>query len=200
MVASAASARPRVVIAAAVGSLLGTRMSFWGAVVVVVVAILLLVVWMAVSLVVRARQLRRPGGVVDGATPYGSLIGRSLADSVGDVTPAPSVVVFLSAGCRASDRLLRELSSPGRVDGIALAWTDLDRPGVEARWTPPGVAVLDDGPSIAARLGIRVTPFAVFVGPYGRIEAAAPIGGAGQVIKRSGDSTGPRVERLAAAG
>lgn len=145
----------------------------------------LVVTWVAIVLLVlvvahlhaRLRQLEQAdrtsqhGGPNGGGLrepPYAGLLGRSLADLVG-VSPAPRVLLVLTASCTSCRRLLADLADPSWSVPTVLAWAD---------GTPGGdlpVPVLPDGPRLAAALGVRVTPFGVVSDDGGHIIWAGPV-------------------------
>lgn len=145
----------------------------------------LVVTWVAVVLLVlvvaqlhaRLRRLERaapaphtsgPDGAGLRAPPYAEVIGRSMADIVGQ-SPVPQVLLVLSVSCASCRRLLSDLADPSWSMPTALAWLD---------GTPGGdlpVPALPDGPRVAAGLGVRVTPFGLVSDDDGHVVWAGPV-------------------------
>ena len=145
----------------------------------------LVVTWVAVVLLVlvvahlhaRLRRLEQADraphtGGPDAAglrePPYSGLVGRSLADLVGE-SPVPRVLLVLSTSCTSCRRLLADLADPSWSVPTVLAWAD---------GTPGGdlpVPALLDGPRVAAALGVRVTPFGLVSDDDGRVVWAGPV-------------------------
>jgi hypothetical protein len=155
----------------------------------------LVLTWVAVALLVllvanlhsRLRRLESarsdgapPAAGGAAATPYGGLVGRSLAELLGDrVDPRTRVLLVLSAGCASCRRLLAELAEPSYTIPTAVAWT-----------VPPPETVVDapvvpDGAQVAAALGVRVTPFGLVAGDDGRIIWAGPVTGLSTLAARA---------------
>lgn len=166
----------------------------------------LVVTWVAIVLLVlvvahlhaRLRRLEQadraaPAGGPDTAglraPPYAGLVGRSLADLVGE-SRVPRVLLVLSASCTNCRRLLADLADPSWSIPTALAWTD---------GTPGGdlpVPALPDGPRVAAALGVRVTPFGLVSDDDGYIVWAGPVAG----LNTLADRVRPARTRIPATG
>jgi len=166
----------------------------------------LVVTWVAVVLLVlvvahlhaRLRRLEQadrapsaggPDAASLRAPPYAGLVGRSLADFVGE-SPVPRVLLVLSAGCTSCRRLLADLADPSWSIPTVLAWAD---------GTPGGalpVPALPDGPSVAAALGVRVTPFGLVSDDDGRVIWAGPV----TSLDTLADRVRPARDRISATG
>jgi hypothetical protein len=145
----------------------------------------LVVTWVAVVLLMlvvahlhaRLRRLEQVAQVPHGtgldtvglrAQPYAGLVGRSLADFIGQ-SPVPRVLLVLSADCASCRRLLADLADPSWSIPTVLAWAD---------GTPSGdlpVPALPDGPRVTAALGVRVTPFGLVSDDDGHIVWTGPV-------------------------
>jgi hypothetical protein len=137
----------------------------------------------------RASQEDGPHGGGLREPPYAGLLGRSLADLVG-VSPAPRVLLVLTASCTSCRRLLADLTDPSWSVPTALAWAD---------GTPGGdlpVPVLPDGPRVAGALGVRVTPFGVVSDDGGDVIWAGPV----TSLKTLADRVRPARDRITATG
>jgi hypothetical protein len=157
-------------------TLLTSRASFvLAALAVTWVAVLLLAI-VAGHLHARLQRLERAGASTRQTRPYSELVGRRMGDLLGETDPhsPPRVVLFLSAACRACANLLEELSGPtwARLPS-AIVWTD--RQPELAPATPGRAHIVVDGPTVSARLGIRVTPFALLSAPDGTVLHAGPL-------------------------
>lgn len=153
-------------------ALLSSRASFVLAALVVTWAAILCLAVIAGHLHARLQRLERAAAAstTRAAAPYGELIGMrldELGDLLGDALrhagtaagPVPRLVLFVSSTCRVCANLLDELKTP--------AWTRL-----------PSAIVLtdrDNGPALSAKLGIRVTPFALLAAADGTVVHAAPV-------------------------
>jgi hypothetical protein len=157
-------------------TLLTSRASFeLAALAVTWVAVLFLAI-VAGHLHARLQRLERASVSARQPRPYGELLGQRMSDLVGETVPHPSprVVLFLSTACRACASLLEELGGPpwGRLPS-AIVWTDQQL--ASQAGTPGRAHVVDDGPRVSARLGIRVTPFALLAAPDGTVVHAGPL-------------------------
>lgn len=169
-------------------ALLGSRSSFaLAAFAVSWIAVVLLALVAAnlhFRLVHLERSLAAPG---EARTPYGHLLGRSLADVLGPQVPAGArLAFFLSSDCPACDRILGELRAAGERGPVALLWRD-ETPSPLPR-LPAGVVVLDDGPRLGRALGIGVSPFALAADAGGRIVRAVPVGSVKALAELLGES------------
>jgi hypothetical protein len=150
-----------------------SRSSFELAAFFVTWAVVTLLVVLVANLHARVRRLEQAAGQPTTNAPYGHLVGARVEDLVGAVgAQRPRVLLFLSSSCGTCTRLVEEVTSPAWTVPSALLWTDRTPPA-EIRSTR--ATILDDGPRISARLGIRVTPFALVADEVGRIVRAGPI-------------------------
>lgn len=136
--------------------------------------------WVAVALLALIaanlhRRLHRVEAAltVNAKTPYAGLLGKALRESLDQAVPAPCVLVFLSANCKACQRVLGDLPTLSLSTPLAIAWTDQAPSPLPA--LPLGTIVLDDGPKVSAALGIRATPFALVAGENGTVVKASPV-------------------------
>lgn len=158
-------------------TLLTSRASFeLAALSVTWVAVLVLAI-IAGHLHARLQRLERAGTTTRRAAPYGELLGQRMSHLLGAraAEPSPRLVLFLSAACRACASLLEELRGPtwGPLQS-AIVWTDPPAAS-QAAGIPPRVHVVDDGPGLSARLGIRITPFALLAASDGTVVHAGPL-------------------------
>lgn len=156
-------------------ALLDSRASFALAAFAVSWIAVVLLALVAANLHFRLVHLERslPATAAD-RTPYGHLLGRSLADVLGPQLPAAArLAFFLSSQCPACDRILDELCSAGDMGPIALLWRDETPSPLPQLAT--GLVVLDDGPRLGRALGIGVSPFALAADAGGRIVRAVPV-------------------------
>jgi hypothetical protein len=157
-------------------TLLTSRASFeLAALAVTWVAVLFLAI-VAAHLHARVQQLERAAGPARQPKPYAALLGQHVSELLGDAAmqPAPRVVLFLSATCKACAHLLEELggSTWARLPS-AIVWTD--RPPSAAAHQPARAHVVDEGPRVSGRLGVRVTPFALLAAADGTVIHAGPL-------------------------
>lgn len=157
-------------------ALLDSRSSFALAAFAVSWIAVVLLALVAANLHFRLVHLERSATAAAGErTPYGHLLGRSLADVLGPQLPAAArLAFFLSSGCPACDRILDELRTAGDGGPIALLWRDETPSPLPQLAT--GLVVLDDGPRLGRALGIGVSPFALTADSGGRIVRAVPVG------------------------
>ncbi len=154
-------------------ALLDSRASFVLAALAVSWIAVVLLALVAANLHFRLAHLERSQRVEETHTPYGHLLGRSLADLLGPQLPAATRLAFvLSSDCPSCDRVLAELREAGAP--VALLWRDATPSPLPP--LPAGVAVLDDGPQLSRALGIGVSPFALAADAAGRIDRATPVG------------------------
>jgi hypothetical protein len=157
-------------------ALLDSRASFVLAALAVSWIAVVLLALVAANLHFRLAHLERSQRVQEPSTPYGHLLGRSLADLLGPQLPAATRLAFvLSSDCPSCDRVLAELREAGAPGvPVALLWRDATPSPLPP--LPAGVAVLDDGPQLSRTLGIGVSPFALAADAAGRIDRATPVG------------------------
>lgn len=145
----------------------------------------LFVTWIAFGLLgvvtahlhLRLRRLeaRPPTGAAPGArTSFARLLGSDGAALFGRSTAGPTVHLLLSRRCRSCAHVLDELVQGG-LPGVrtAVAWID-GAPDAAAR-LPADVEVLDAGPDVAQRVGVRVTPFAIVTDDQGTVVDARAV-------------------------
>lgn len=145
----------------------------------------LIVTWIAFGLLgvvtahlhLRLRRLeaRTPTGAAAGSrTSFARLVGSDGATLFGRSSAGPTVHLLLSRGCRSCARVVDELVQ-GELRGVhtAVAWID-GAPDAAAR-LPAAVEVLDAGPDIAQRVGVRVTPFAIVTDEHGTVVDARAV-------------------------
>jgi hypothetical protein len=169
-------------------ALLGSRASFALAAFAVSWIAVVLLALVAANLHFRLVHLERSlPAAAEARTPYGHLLGRSLADVLGPQLPAATrLAFFLSSQCTACDRVLGELRTTGETGPVALLWRD-ETPSPLPRLAS-GVVVLDDGPRLGRALGIGVSPFALAADAGGRIVRAAPVGSVKALAELLGES------------
>jgi hypothetical protein len=133
----------------------------------------------AMHLHLRLQRLERASAPVTGARPYAHFVGSRLDELLGGMGLAlrPQVLVALSGACNACERVLSEIASPSWTAPTVVLWTDHTPSVVPA--LPATTIVPPDGPAIAAKLGIRVTPFALWMNQEGEIVKASPVNSLG---------------------
>jgi hypothetical protein len=132
----------------------------------------------AAHLHVRLRRLERRGAGVappSEGLPFARLVGGDATALFGRETDGTRVYLLLSSACRSCARILDELAHGGLVARTAVAWTD-GPPGTVPP-LPGNATVLDGGPDLARRVGVRVTPFVIVADDHGTITGARPITG-----------------------
>jgi hypothetical protein len=152
-----------------------TRVSFDAAALLVTWAALAFLTLIAIQLHQRVHRLERANAPVAEVRPYGRLIGGRIEELLGGAALAvrPRVVVALSGACPACERVLGEIASPQWMTPTVVLWTDR-APSV----LPPlsaNTIVPPNGPALAAKLGIAVTPFALWIDQAGEIARASPV-------------------------
>jgi hypothetical protein len=167
-------------------SLFDTRMTFEIAALLVTWIAIVFLALIAVSLHLRVLNLERERASSRKATPYSHLIGKSVDEILSQRAPAPvDVVLLVTSQCQMCERIVDEIASPAWTKSTAVAWIDGSAP---ARPSRSNVVVVDDGPAISRRLGVRVTPFALFAGPDGTIVRAGPINSLQEDGRSDGDA------------
>jgi len=123
----------------------------------------------------RLQRLERTTAARPDGKAYNHFTGRHLDDLIADTAlPArPRIVLALSRGCGACDRILTEIAAPGWTVPTLIVWTDNAAPAMPP--LPATVIVAPNGPALAARLGIRITPFALWANNDGVIMKAQPV-------------------------
>lgn len=156
---------------------LGSRSSFLLAASAASWIAVVLLALVAANLHFRLVRLERSLPADESRTPYGHLLGRSLADVLGPQAAQDiRLALVLASDCRSCERILAALRDVGAGAPVALLWRD-------ATPSPPppvgpGVTVLDDGPLISRQLDVGVAPFALSADGSGRIVRATPVGSA----------------------
>jgi hypothetical protein len=165
-------------IVPAVASILDTKVSFEAAALLVTWAAMAFLTVIAIHLHLRLQRLERASAPLSGTRPYGHFAGRRLDELLG-ITFAvrPRLVVALSAACNSCERVLGEIAAPGWTTPTVVLWTDHTPSRLPA--LPANTIVVSDGPAVASKLGIRITPFALWIDQEGEIVKAAPINSLG---------------------
>ncbi len=160
----------------------------------------LVVTWVCVALLgivvanlqVRLRRLEQTGGTRRSPAAYGQLLGQQMSALLAPhaLEPAPRVLLFVSESCGSPcTRLLSEVSSlrvpaaVASIDGFPSSLPSL----------PDNVSVLKEGPAIAPRLGIGVTPFVVVASDAGTIIKASPANSLESVAQLVDQSLDPQL-------
>lgn len=177
-------------------SIFNARVSFEAAV--------MFVTWVAVAFLsiiimhlhLRLQRLERASASVAGARPYGHFAGNRLDELLAGIAFAirPRVVVALSKDCASCGRVLAEIASPLWSVPTLVMWTDQTPPVVPV--LPACVMVAPDGPALAAKLGIRITPFALWADDDGVIEKASPVNSLSSLgVPLNGSNKPPQTEK-----
>ena len=158
-----------------IASVLDAKIGFEAAALFVTWAAVAFLTVIAMHLHLRLQRLERTGTAVAATRPYGHLVGTRLEELLGDLNFVfqPQLVVALSGACKACDSVLSEITSPGWTAPTVILWTD-HMPSV-LPVLPANAVVTPDGPIVAAKLGIRVTPFALWINKEGQIVKASPV-------------------------
>ncbi len=156
-------------------SILDTKVGFEAAALFVTWAAVAFLAVIAMHLHLRLRRLERTSASDAGSRPYRQFAGRRLDELLGGVTfaPQPQLVVTLSAACKSCERVLGEIASPQWTIPTVLLWTDHPPPLVPV--LPSNTIMRPDGPVLAMKLGIRITPFALWMNQEGEIVKASPV-------------------------
>jgi hypothetical protein len=156
-------------------SIFDARVSFEAAVVFVTWAAVAFVSVIVMHLHLRLQRLERAGAPRAGTRPYGHLAGSHLDEVLEGAACAvrPRLVVALSGACESCERVLAEIASPLWTVPTLLMWTDHAPPALPV--LSAHVMVAPNGPALATRLGIRITPFALWADNDGVIVKAAPV-------------------------
>ncbi|HMB54631.1 MAG TPA: hypothetical protein VKU40_15040 [Thermoanaerobaculia bacterium] len=160
-----------------VESLLATRATFVLAALVVSWLAVLLLALVAANLHFRLVRLERGDTAAAGSgarKPFAHLLGQHLGEALGGAAPGARLAVVLSAHCASCDRVLARLRETAGDTPLALLWRDAVPSPLPP--LPAGATVVEDGPAVCRRLGVRLTPFALAIGPDGRVLRAAPVG------------------------
>lgn len=165
-----------------VESLLASRATFVLAALVVSWLAVLLLALVAANLHFRLVRLERDDAAADGGArqPFADLLGHHLGEALGGAAPGARLALVLSASCASCERVLARLRETAGDTPLALLWRDGTPSPLPP--LPAGAVVVDDGPAICRRLGVRVTPFALALGADGRVVRAAPLGNADALV------------------
>jgi hypothetical protein len=158
-----------------VPSIFNSRVSFEVAVMFVTWAAVAFLSIIIMHLHLRLQRLERASAPAAGAHPYGHFAGGRLDELLVGTALAvrPRIVVALSGGCASCERVLSEIASPLWTSPTLIMWTDQTPPVIPV--LPASVMVAPDGPALAAKLGIRITPFALWADSHGVIVKASPV-------------------------
>lgn len=152
---------------------LTSEASFTLAALLVTWAAVALLAFLATSLHIRIRRLEQAGATPAGRTPYGSIIGQSLAKMLPNRPDRETqAVLFVSHACGSCEKLLDEVGNGSWTVPTAVLWSDV-RPADLT--LPPPLHALDDGPAIARDLGVRATPFLLVLDAEARVVRAGPV-------------------------
>ena len=158
----------------ALESILNAKVGFAAAALIVTWAAMAFLTVIAMHLHLRLQRLERASVPLSGARPYGQFSGRRLDEFLSvSFGVRPRLVVALSAACNSCERVLGEIAAPGWTTPTVVLWTDHAPSRLPA--LPANTIVAPDGPAVAAKLGIRITPFALWIDQQGEIEKASPI-------------------------
>lgn len=153
--------------------LLDSRMSFTVAALVVSWLATAYLALIAANLHVRVRALEQAARrAAAPATAYARLHGRSLRDDIPVPGSGGAVVLFVSQACSSCRHVLAELAASPPGLPVAVAWTD---GAADPLALPSGVALVPDGPRLAAELGVQVRPFALVLDHAGVVLRAGPV-------------------------
>lgn len=160
----------------ALQSLLGSQSSFVLAALAVSWIGVVLLALIAANLHFRLAHLEHERATsAEERAPFAHLLGRELAEVLGaPVAPETHLALVVSSGCASCERILTALRESPSAVPFALLWRD-GTPSPPPP-LPAGATTIDDGPGVAAALGVRVSPFALLADARGRIVRAAPVG------------------------
>jgi hypothetical protein len=165
-------------IVSAFAPILDTKVSFAAAALIVTWAAVAFLTVIAMHLHLRLQRLERASVPFSGAGAYGHFAGRRLDEFFGiTLAVRPRLVVALSTACNSCERVLGEISAPGWTTPTVVLWTDHTPSLLPV--LPANTIVASDGPVVAAKLGIRITPFALWIDQEGEIVKASPINSLG---------------------
>jgi hypothetical protein len=175
-------------------SIFNARVSFEAAVMFVTWGAVAFVSVIIMHLHLRLQRLERASAPVAGARPYGHFAGNRLDELLAGIAFAirPRVIVALSKDCASCKRVLAEIASPLWTVPTLVVWTDQTPPVMPVM--PACVMVATDGPALAAKLGIRITPFALWADDDGVIEKAAPVNSLSSLGVPQNGSNKPQTE------
>jgi hypothetical protein len=156
-------------------SVLDAKIGFEAAALLVTWAAIAFLTIIAMHLHLRLQRLERASTPAAGTRPYGHFVGSGLEELLGDMMFAfrPQLVVALSGACKACERVLSEITAPGWTAPTVVLWTDHTPSVVPV--LPANAIVSPNGPILAAKLGIRITPFALWINQEGKIVKASPV-------------------------
>lgn len=158
-----------------VPSIFNARVSFEGAVMFVTWAAVAFLSVIIMHLHLRLQRLERASAPAAGAHPYGHFAGSRLDELLSGAALAvrPRMVLALSGGCASCERVLNEIASPLWTAPTLIMWTDHTPPVLPV--LSASVMIAPDGPALAAKLGIRITPFALWADSDGVVVKASPV-------------------------
>jgi hypothetical protein len=156
-------------------TMLDARVGLDAAALFVTWAAIAFLVIIALNLHLRLQRLESVAAAGPRVNPYGRFVGSRLVDLLGGraFELQPHLVVVLSQDCRACQRILTELAAPDWHTLTVLLWAGhapADGPQLSA-----GTVVPPDSSALAARLGVTVTPFALWIDDEGTVVSASPI-------------------------
>jgi hypothetical protein len=146
-------------------------------------AAVMFVTWAAVAFLtiivmhlhLRLQRLERMTAARPDGKAYSNFTGRHLDELIADAAlqVRPRIVVALSGSCASCERVLNEIASPVWTLPTLIVWTDHAKPAMPP--LPSTVMIAANGPALATRLGIRITPFALWADNNGVITKASPV-------------------------
>jgi hypothetical protein len=155
-------------------SVLDTRVGFEAALGFVTWAAIAFLAVIAMHLHLRLQRLESASLAARGSRPFGQFAGVRIDQVLGvEVATRPDTVIALSGSCSSCDRVLAELASPDWRATTLIFWTDFMPSTLPS--LPACVRVLPNGKELAAKLGIHITPFAMWVDEHGVITKAQPV-------------------------
>ena len=171
---------------------LTSEASFTLAALIVTWAGIVLLGFLATSLHIRLQRLERAGAAAPRPTPYGGMVGQSVATLLQtSLDPEVRALLLLSRSCSSCEKLLDEIAKGGWAAPTAVGWTD----GQPERPTlMPPLSSVEGGPAVSRALGVRATPFLVVLGPAGEIVAGGPVNSVRsmkELVARSRTTTPP---------
>jgi hypothetical protein len=157
-----------------VASIFDTRVGFEAASLIVTWAAVAFLTVIVMHLHLRLQRVERASAPAAGERPYSHFVGRRVDEVLPGARFAirPRLVVALSAACGKCEQVLDEIAAPGWSTPTVVLWTD--HTPLRLPTMPPNTFVAFEGPAVAAKLGIHVTPFALWIDEDGEIVKASP--------------------------